>query len=449
MAADWLPIGSFLQNADAESVIQVAGGYVAGREDVILLENFPRLDAVVRGDPERPVDALLRHGSTRPIPLLEGLTVRSARGDPCRAPYQGPDPELALPRAANDLFDERRLTSGQKILLSRGCQDDCDYCGLQFALGGNTADRWRGRSAAEIVDEIDFYHRLGVGRFEFQANVFFGYDERGTRLVREVCEAILDRRLRVSFRFITHPHHLLRNRTLLPLLVEAGLEHVGLGLDSGSPTALGRYGVSFSIEDGIEALRLINLHGIEVTPGFIFYDPLAAWSEIREQLTFLRRIAPLFDHRARTYAAILEKELFNQHLKVHRHTPMAARLVRRGVVVEEPEHGQYVLCFSDPQVAMFHRLHHQVTHDLFAPLRPLTWRKRSTTTFPYLKLLPLDLLDLVAERIEEGSTEWAQVVWELSAWLAKRLASDFDAMKGLVEWPRGEPRSLSELLPPS
>jgi|GEM_PF-5533273 len=404
----------------------IAGGDCAHLFDQELLARLPELDAVVRGEPEVPVCSLLqtlqRGGPWRDTP---GLTVRNG-GEPARNP---PPPELldpaSLPAAADDLVDPERQ-EGRAILFSRGCESDCQYCGAQLLLrdGLRSGQRlWRPRRPEAIVDEIERLVRgHGITRFAFHAAVFFGYDRAGAEVVKRVAEGILARRLDLRFTFVTHPHHLVRNQVLLPLLVQAGLERVHLGIDSGSEAALRRFRVEFGVSESLQALRLLHGHRVDFTPGFIFYDPYMAFPEIGEQLRFLRRIRPYFAHMDAPFAHFLDRHLLHRALKVTSLMPMVESLRRDGLLREPPSlRGVPRARFRDRAVTRFFRIHRVVYRRHLERLQPLLLDPSCAHRDPRLQTLPVDLLEhLFSALMSQPAMDEDEALERAACWLQTR-----------------------------
>lgn len=402
-------LGGF--SLDTVDTLHLAGGPFAHR-DFQILESLPGIAAVLRGEMEAPAEALchaLRRGE--PWQEVAGLTVRGPAGVVRNPAPKPPDPDH-LPAAADDLFHPDRRQDGQKILFNRGCDSDCQYCGYQLLYRQDFPGRtrfWRSRSARRIADEIELYvRRHGVERFVFHAAVFFGYDRRGAEVVEEVAEEILRRDLEIRFKIVTHPHHLVRNRHLLPLLERAGLDLVYLGADSGSTAALRRFQVEFDRDDALAALELLHSRRMTFTPGFIFYDPYMTLGEVKEQLRFLRGIAPCFAHMKATYPWFLDHHLLDTRLKITPHLPLAGRLIEDALV--SPSNGLGEIrgaCFRDPDVDRFHRLQHTLRARHLHGLRSKLWDPDQVADHPRLNLLPLDLLDRLLDELTgtESATE--------------------------------------------
>lgn len=413
--------------ASSGPALQVAGGAYAQSHDREILDRLPPLDAVVRSELELPIRSLLERldGDGDAWTRTEGCTVRTADGVR-RNPLSRPGIDLrTLPRAAADLFHPDRLQRGQEVLLSRGCNSDCLYCGLQTVYRESFPARsrfWRCREPAAVVDEIEhFAGEHGVHRFHLHAFVALGYDAAGTALMRGVADELVRRDLGIRFSFVTHPGHLVRNRALLPRLRQAGLDSLTLGLDSGSQSVLDRLQVPFRLEDSIGALQLLHRHRIPFHPQLIFYEPRMSLGEVGENLAFLRRIAPWFSHLPEPYSVFLCRDLLSRTLWVSHQTPIHVQLQEEGLWEPGAPGERGRTYFRDRRVERFFRGHQTVVGPLLRKAGDLLVDPRRCRENPALALLPLDLLDRWLERVVEDRLTDDEAARELSRFAEQRL----------------------------
>lgn len=417
-------------------VLMVAGGDFAARYDFAILDRIRDLDCVIRGEPELSLEALgrrVRQGE--PWQDEEGITARRdvATRNPPRNLMEDLD---ILPAAADDLFEAGRLVAGQQVLFSRGCNSDCAYCGMQTPYRSEHSHRtsfWRCRSSVAIVDEIEHYHRnKGVSHFHFNSFVLFGYGTEAEQ-VGEVAREILRRRLAISFYFVTHPGHLVRNRAILPLLKEAGLRKLTLGIDTSLSRALRMFRLEFSRSDILGALQILHEQEIDFTPAFIFYDPFLEVGEIYENLAFLREIEPFFGHLKTPFGAIVDRSMIHTTLKVRTETPMYPLLVEEGLAdATDPLQGDPVVRFKNPAVAKIHRIHKLINTVVGQGIRPMLQSSKVVDRFPYLNHLPIDLLGKIVSTVEDPSLSEAAVASIVSEWVYGRLKRDFEEILGLL-----------------
>ncbi len=414
--------------------LMVAGGDFATLYDIDILERLQALDCVIRGEPELTLEALGRKVGQGEWQDEPGITARHGRvtRNPPRKFLEDLD---VLGPAAEDLFEAGRLVRGQHVLFSRGCNSNCAYCGMQTPYRNEHPHRsefWRGRSSTAIVDEIEHFHRSrGVSHFLFNSFVLFGYGE--ARQVGEVAGEILRRRLRISFSFVTHPGHLCRNRALLPLLKEAGLKGLTLGIDTGLDRVRRMFRLEFSRSDILSALHLLHEEKIDFVPGFIFYDPFLEVEEIHENLAFFREIEPLFGHLEAPFGSIVDKHLISTALEVRTDTPLYPLLLEKGLAeAQDPLQGDPVVRFIDPAVGRIHKIHKLVNRVVGQGIRPIIQSSRAAGRFPYINHLSIELLEKIVLVAEDRSLNEAAVASMASAWMCGKLKGDLKEILELL-----------------
>ncbi len=428
-----------LAGASAPPAVVVAGGGFATHHDAALLKAAPFLDGVIRGEPEETLGAVVegvREG--RPLRDEPGLTLavdgRTIRTDPRPLPLDLD----ALTARTEDFFRSERIESEHRILLSRGCSSNCQYCGLQTfyrkEFPGQAPSYWRARTAASVLDELERFHRLGVRRFILNSYVFFGEDEAGTELVREIAQGILDRHLEVEYRFVTRSVDLHRNLHLLPLLKRAGLGQLTLGLDSGLERALELYQVESSRQIALECLEALAEYQIPFHTSYIFYDPYSTLAEVRENLRFLVTLAPYYRHMAVPFSYFLDQQLLSSTLQVKWSTPLLERLKRDGLAEDvdtlsrDPRIG-----FRDQRVGSLFQAHQAVNKMFFPVLRALFFNIEVVKQFPAMERFPSDLMEDLIVCYEESPTCSPQdAVRRIAGWIHNQVSQTWRDMTALL-----------------
>lgn len=186
---------------------------------------------------------------------------------------------------------------------SRGCDFNCTFCSIRELHGGGFDGGIRPES---VVDDLKNLAALGIRAVSFTDDDFGGDPERTAILARLLREADLDIRFSIS----TRADHIwrerlnskgerlsdaelasrnIRLREIMSDLASVGLERVFIGMESGSPTQLRRYGKQVSVEGNYRALEILSELGIDVIAGYIPIDPAMSMVELQENLSFLRR----------------------------------------------------------------------------------------------------------------------------------------------------------------
>jgi hypothetical protein len=412
----------------------LAGGAFATEYDLLILRDLEGIDAIVRGEPEETLLAVVQRRDAAWL-REPGLSVRAGDGRPVRNPPRALSENLDhLPVPALDFAPARRGPRyRQRILLSRGCNGNCAYCGSQVPYRAEYAPRtefWRSRSADAIVDEIQFFHdRLRVSRFAFRSHSLFGHHPTHAAVIREVAEQLRARHLDIDFVFVARAGALYRNRDLLAPLRRAGLSSVTLGIDSGLETRLQTYGVGFGRAEIIGALRVLHQSEIPFRPAFIFYDPYLTLAEIEENLEFLRQIAKYFDHLPRPYSYYLDHHLLNTTLTVTPTMPIYVPLRKEGLAdLADPLTEDPGIRFRDPEAGRFFQLHRRCNRSIMARLQSLF---SPGTKASGEHCFALDLLRETANALHDAPTAAEDVLFaRLRDWTVDRLRPDWPELIG-------------------
>lgn len=282
----------------------VLGGVVPTFATAALLEEFPQVIMVVR-EGENATAALVDYvRGERSLASVPGIAFRNESGELVATPAQ----RLKLAQR----FLPARLTSERvhKELggmvwaeASRGCDFNCTFCSIRDLHGGGFDG---GISPESVIADLIELDRRGIRAVSFTDDDFGGDPERTAKIARLIKEA----RLNIRFSISTRADHIWRerlsikgerlddaelvdrNRRLRQIMVElaeAGLERVFIGMESGSPTQLRRYGKQVSVEGNYKALEILHELGIDAVAGYIPIDPAMSLTELQENIAFLRR----------------------------------------------------------------------------------------------------------------------------------------------------------------
>ena len=240
---------------------------VGGHHATLLPEDFfaPQVDFVVQGEGVSPFVALLRVLERRCEPnSIPGLWARV--GDEfLNVGAPGPFDIDSLP------FPDRTLTSRDRhsyfidwmkpIALARstvGCPYRCSFCSLWKIMDG----RYHKREVDIVVAELAQLTEECVFLVDDEAFIH-------RRRMTELAEAIGAANLRKRFFSYCRIDTLLRDRGLMRLWRQIGLERLFIGIESVSANGLADYNKGlrlFQVEEGLAAAREL---GIEVMAGFI------------------------------------------------------------------------------------------------------------------------------------------------------------------------------------
>jgi radical SAM superfamily enzyme YgiQ (UPF0313 family) len=253
--------------ARAKQLLPDCRTVVGGHHATLLPEDFfePQIDFVVQGEGVHPFVSLLRALEAGREPRsIPGLWSREgeefASGGP-PAPFDIdslplPDRTLVAADRASYFIDWMK-----PIALTRstvGCPYRCTFCSLWKIMDGKYHMRGVDRVVAELAEIPEEY-------------VFLADDEAfiHRRRMRQLAEAISASGLRKRYFSYCRIDTLLRDRDLMQLWREIGLERLFIGIEAVSAKGLTEYNKRLQIaqiEDGLAAAREL---GIEVFAGFI------------------------------------------------------------------------------------------------------------------------------------------------------------------------------------
>jgi radical SAM superfamily enzyme YgiQ (UPF0313 family) len=197
-----------------------------------------------------------------------------------------------------ELFKEMALgglTLGQgqavlQVMSTRGCPHSCSYCFNSWHRALYRGQKQlRRRSVASVIYELEHFH----GRFPFLGFVALTDDS----FLAADWDWLLDfatrykERIGLPFFCLTSP--VTMNEEKFKLLLDAGLQIVEMGIQTGSPGALRRYNRRITNEQIIEAAQLFNKYRDRFLPptyDLIVDDPLGDYDEALDTIKLLAKM---------------------------------------------------------------------------------------------------------------------------------------------------------------
>lgn len=226
-----------------------------------------------------------------------------------------------LPFPARDLLPDVLNSLGYaSVFSSRGCYGNCSFCSQNAFEKMGLGPNWRGRSAKNVVDEIEIlYHEYGVRTFKFNDDNIFGPGINGKNRVIDMCKEILNRNLHVHIMAYCRVNDITEDIAIL--MKNAGFERLLIGIESINNETLKRYGKNITSGLVKGAIRILNKTGISFVPGFMMFDPYTSVQDLKNNLEFLKSID--------AYGVCISK-----NLKVHDATRIKDELAKNNKLVE-------------------------------------------------------------------------------------------------------------------
>ena len=292
-----------------------------------IFQQCPELDFGVIGEGEETIvelaAALAAGRSPEDIPGVIGQD------------FQGPPRKLigdldALPFPARELLPaglyrypfarHKRVTT---LFTSRGCPYHCVFCDKSVF-----GSRWRARSAANILSELDeIVHRHHINSLIIYDDLFTLKRER----VQEICDGIIRRGYQLDWKCEGRVD--LVDRETLQLMKRAGCSMIAYGVESGNQIGLDYLNKKTKLNQIRRAFSLTHQAGIETMAYFILGIPVESFADELETIRFAKEINPTYVQFSslspyfgtRLYQEATEKNWFHQ---VKAHNPMDKDLER-------------------------------------------------------------------------------------------------------------------------
>jgi radical SAM superfamily enzyme YgiQ (UPF0313 family) len=348
----------FLRKVKAEQLSSyiTAYGYYPTTDFEDILQQCSDLDSVILGEPELTFAKLVEALSKTFISQagLENFPGLAQRDDSGRIVFQrrelvGDLNDLPFPVRTEALF---RLPE-VNLQGSRGCYGGCTFCYINPFYGQGS--QWRGRTPENILAEIDdLIGEYKIERFYFTDPNFFGPGGRGQQRALRLATLLKTRNIRFGIEARVNDIH----EETVSALVEAGLRHILIGLESGSDRSLKRINKLTTVAQNERAIRILRQYGIEPNIGFIMFEQDSSLVDIRVNFEFLKR-NDLMKNLAITANMLYHHLIVLKGTKAHRDLQEVGHLEVQASTYES------IVPLTDPQVAVLAMIMRRITNFLF------------------------------------------------------------------------------------
>ncbi|MBI4691259.1 MAG: cobalamin B12-binding domain-containing protein, partial [Nitrospirae bacterium] len=252
-----------------------------------IFEQCPDIDYAVRGEGETIIASLMDAlGSGKGIGNVPGIITRDIENPPASFV----DNLDSIPFPARHLLPNERyryiLSSGKitTMFTSRGCPYHCIFC--DKAVFGS---KWRARSAANVLDEIELINRdLRVNSIIFYDDLFTLKKER----VIEVCQGILEKGLRIEWKCEGRVN--IVDDDVLKLMRRAGCSMIAYGVESGNRKGLDYLNKGTNVAQIKRAFELTRKAGIKPMAYFVLGIPVETYEDELRTIDFAKEIRPAY-----------------------------------------------------------------------------------------------------------------------------------------------------------
>jgi radical SAM superfamily enzyme YgiQ (UPF0313 family) len=281
-----------LRAAGINSHFTIGGHFPSLCPDEVL-KHFPELDSVVRFEGEETlvdlVDRLLSNRDWRETPGLAFLKDGQIAESQPRALVEDLD---SLPYPYRP-FEPEQIGGFPTLplLASRGCARRCSFCSIHTFYRTAPGKVVRVRKPAKVVEEMLYLLQdHGVRIILFQDDDFPIWGPAGRRWADELVGRMYDAGLvdRMIWKISCRAEYV--EYELFKKLRDAGLFLVYMGLESGNEQGLKVLNKQMSVEQNLAAVRTLKELELNVSYGFMLFDPSSTFESIRENLTFLKNV---------------------------------------------------------------------------------------------------------------------------------------------------------------
>ncbi len=250
-----------------------------------LLQYAPQLDFTLAGEFEATLADLLQgFGKKGALSALPGMALRDEQF--VARPLIEDLARLPIPDDVGANLGHRSMN----IAASRGCYGECSFCFIQRFYG---CSQRRTRPVASLERELELrLSRREIKSLYFIDPTFIGQGESERERVLEISR--MARGLGLPFGFETRVDCI--DAGLLATLASNGATAVFLGIESGCDAVLQRIGKRVTKEQVMRGVRTVQESRMQLSLGFIMFEPDTTLSELAENYAFLEELGLLNDH---------------------------------------------------------------------------------------------------------------------------------------------------------
>ncbi len=269
-------------------ILTIAKGAHFNICDKEILQQFPNLDAVIRGEYEITCKEL---GSHSILKNINGITYRSNDEiirNPDRQFVENLD-ELPFPARhliKNNLYIRPDTGEMQTtIITNRGCPFNCIFC-LAQQVSGRTV---RMRSPENIILEIEqCIDQFGIKNFLFRSDLFTA----NLDWVKKLCEQIIKKKLKIEWACNSRVDTL--DQETLRMMKKAGCWLIAFGVESGNEEILKKIKKKANVEKALRIFPLVRAADIKSSIYFLIGFPWDTPMTMKDNIRLAKRIDPDF-----------------------------------------------------------------------------------------------------------------------------------------------------------
>ena len=153
------------------------------------------------------------------------------------------------------------------ILTSRGCPYPCKFC----VIPTTTYRKWRGRSAKNVVDEIEYMKlRYDVSEFHLE-DLNPTVNEKRTI---KICEELINRNIKIKWKIVSGTKiESIKSLNTIDLMAKSGCNYISISPESGSARVMQLIDKPFDLDHGVKLIQRMNTNKIKSQACFVLGFP--------------------------------------------------------------------------------------------------------------------------------------------------------------------------------
>ena len=310
----------------------IVGGYFPTFHAKEILENINAVDFVVRGEGEYTLLDLLCYltgRSRKTLAEINGISYRLAG----KVQHNAPRP-LVQDLDSLPLVDRKyarlviKKTGHLRVYASRGCWGNCSFCDINSFYTSGPGKKWRSRSIANFVDELEHLKRTyHCDYFIFNDDNFLTRSLHNRERARKLADEIIQRNLSVKFEMMCRVDSI--DRQALLNLKKAGLQRVFLGIESFDQNHLDRFRKGSTVRQNLKALIRLKQLKIDCIVSVILAD---AFTSLR---TLIIQYYMLFIIQRKYFNSKNCKISINEKLELYRGSDLYHQYKQAGLLTRD------------------------------------------------------------------------------------------------------------------
>lgn len=182
-----------------------------------------------------------------------------------------------LPISNRSLTNLSDYIDVRSMITSRGCINKCDFCPTYNYWGS-----WRGRSAKNVVEEIEYL----IKNYNTKKIIFL--DDNATadiKRMQEISNIIIDKKINIALGCLASINTY--DKKTFELMYKAGFRWLHFGIESGSQKVLEKNNKNFNIDYAKKIIKEVKQMGYRIRTSFIFDLPTTTKEDMQKTIDFI------------------------------------------------------------------------------------------------------------------------------------------------------------------